>query len=254
MTDIETTVDGATATVWLNRPDAMNAVTIGLAHALETALREVGRRPDIHLVTLRGRGGNFCAGGDFNEVASLRAQGETELARLFDTYAAAIAAVAEIPQPVLAAVEGVAVAGGFELMLASDLAAVSHDARLSDKHVTFGLIPGGGSTQLLPRLIGRQQATAHLLLGETIRGHEAVTAGLAQFAWPADTFDQQLRHLISRLADRPRSALVQIKRLVREGLEQPLADGLAAERRAVVLHLAGPAGAQAIGRFQKGRT
>lgn len=237
------------ATITLDRPDAMNAVTTALAVALEQAVRAAGEDPEVRVVLVRGAGGNFCAGGDFEEVQRLRAEGPDALRTLFAAFRAACAAVGEIPQPVVAAVEGVAMAGGFELMQACDLVLVRHDARISDNHVNFGMVPGGGGSQRLPRLVGRQRALGLLLSGDRITGVDAVEWGLAYRSYAADSFAADVDAFVARLAGRRTDAVRSIKRLVRDGLAGDLERGLDLEQDAVVAHIAGEAGQTSVSEF-----
>jgi 2-(1,2-epoxy-1,2-dihydrophenyl)acetyl-CoA isomerase len=237
------------ATITLDRPDAMNAVTTALAAALEQALRSAGADPEVRVVVIRGSGGNFCAGGDFEEVQRLRADGPASLRTLFAAFRAACAAVGEIEQPVIAAVEGVAMAGGFELMQACDIVLVRHDARISDNHVNFGMVPGGGSSQRLPRIAGRQRALGLLLSGDRITGVDAVEWGIAYRSFAADSFDHDVDAFASRLAGRRTDAVRSIKRLVREGLATDLESGLDLEMDVVVAHISGDAGGASVTAF-----
>jgi enoyl-CoA hydratase/carnithine racemase len=237
------------AVITLERPDAMNAVTTALAVALEQAVRSAGAADAVKLVLIRGAGGNFCAGGDFAEVQRLRAAGPDALERLFLAFGAACAAIAEIPQPVIAVVEGIAMAGGFELMQACDIAIVRDDARISDNHINFGMVPGGGGSQRLPRLVGRQRAMGLLLSGERLSGVDAVECGLAYRSFPEDSFDADVEAFVTRMASRRADSLNTIKALVRQGLEGDLATGLRAEITAVVNHIAGEAGATSVEAF-----
>lgn len=241
-------VDG-TARVTLDRPGAMNAITIDLAERLEEALLTVGREPRVRVVLVRGAGGNFCAGGDFDEVSRLRDRGRDALRALFDAFGAACAAVDRIEQPVVVAVEGIAMAGGFEFMQAADVVLVRDDARICDNHVNVGMVPGGGGSQRLPRLVGRQRALGHLLSGERLSGIEAVEWGLAYRSFPAHEFDEGVEELVARMARHSRESLSQVKRLVRRGLEGSLEDGLRAEMDTVVDHIAGDAGAASFAAF-----
>lgn len=231
------------ATITLNRPEAMNAVTTELARGLEQAIRSAGADPKVRVLVIRGAGGNFCAGGDFDEVQRLRTAGTEQLRTLFTAFGAACGSVAEIAQPVVAAVEGVAMAGGFELMQACDVVLVREDARISDNHVNFGMVPGGGGSQRLPRLLGRQRALGLLLSGDRLTGVEAAAWGLAHQALPADGFDRTVTAFAERLARRRPDAVATIKRLVREGMGTDLDTGLQLEIEAVVSHIAGEAGA-----------
>jgi enoyl-CoA hydratase/carnithine racemase len=237
------------ATITLDRPEAMNAVTTALAAALEEALLVAGKDPDVRVVLIRGAGGNFCAGGDFEEVQCLRAEGRDALRSLFAAFRRACTAVATIPQPVVAAVEGVAMAGGFELMQACDVVLVRHEARISDNHVNFGMVPGGGGSQRLARLVGRQRALGLLLSGDRISGVEAAEWGLAYRSFSADVFDEEVRAFVARLAGRRADAVRTIKGLVRDGLEPGLEPGLDRELAAVVDHIAGDAGSTSVSAF-----
>src|SRR3954454_21292281 len=111
---VVTAVEGRIGWLTLNRPDAMNAITLALARELESGLRQLAAEAAV--IVIRGAGGNFSAGGDVGEVARLRAEGAKALAELFDSYGRAVALISEVDVPVVAAVEGVAMAGGFELM------------------------------------------------------------------------------------------------------------------------------------------
>lgn len=235
--------------ITLDRPDRMNAIDVALARALGSALTELGPHPDVNVIVLRGAGGNFCAGGDFDEVQQLRARGADALTGLFAAFRDACAAIAAAEVPVIAAVDGVAAAGGFELMQAADIVLISADARVSDNHVRFGMVPGGGSSARLPRLVGRQQAMGLLLSGDRISGTEAAERGLAYRAYPAAEFDNAVDAFARTLAGRERRAVSTIKRLVRTGLERNLADAVDAEIETVVAHIAGPAGADSTEKF-----
>lgn len=242
-----TAVDGRIGWLTLNRPDAMNAITLALARALEGGLRRLAAEAAV--IVIRGAGGNFSAGGDVGEVARLRAEGPKALAELFDSYGRAQALIAEVDVPVVAVVEGFAMAGGFELMQACDIAIVAEDAVLADTHLRFGQIPGGGGSQRLPRLVGRQRAAAHILTGDRLTGTEALAWGLAYQAVPAAELESAAGALAERLASRSPEALARTKRLLVRGLELPLADGLALERAEVVEHIMSAAGEAAIAAF-----
>jgi enoyl-CoA hydratase/carnithine racemase len=246
--EVLTSVDGRTGWLTLNRPDAMNAVTPVLADELGRGLRRLAGEAAV--IVIRGAGGNFSAGGDVGEVARLRAEGPEALAGLFESFGRALTLIAELPVPVVAAVEGVAMAGGFELMQACDIAVVADDAVLADTHVKFGQIPGGGGSQRLPRLVGRQRAAAHILTGDRLSGRDALAWGLAYQSVPAAELERAARVLAERLASRSPDALARTKRLLVRGLELPLADGLALERAEVVEHIMSTAGEAAIAAFR----
>jgi enoyl-CoA hydratase/carnithine racemase len=244
---IVTEIDAAVGTITLTRPEAYNAITVELARGLTGALDELADR--VNVVVIRGAGGNFCAGGDFNELERLRAEGEAGMRQLFESFHEACGRIASVPVPVIAAVEGYALAGGFELMQACDFAVVRSDAQIGDNHSNFGQLPGGGSSQRLPRLIGRQRALALILTGVRLSGDEAENWGLAYRAYSPDQFDSALEELVQGLASKSREALAGAKRLVYEGLELDLDTGLQSELTAVLDHLQSAAAARGIESF-----
>lgn len=243
-------IDGAVGRITLNRPDRMNAINVELATDLESTIEQLGGRQDVNVIVIRGAGGNFCAGGDFDEVQRLRAAGASELRTLFTAFKAACDAIGRAQVPVIAAVEGVAMAGGFELMQAADIVLVANEARIADNHINFGMIPGGGSTARLPRIVGRQQALGLLLSGDRVTGFDAVELGLAYNSFPAEAFDESVEAFLGRLAGRDRAALVAIKRLVTEGLDKDLDHANRAETDAVVWRIGGQAGQTGVSAFK----
>jgi enoyl-CoA hydratase/carnithine racemase len=247
-----TRVHGGVAQVLLNRPEVRNAVTVGLARALYEALSDAAVYAD--LIVIRGAGGNFCAGGDFHEVARLRQQGAEALRPLFETFVGACELIAELPIPVVAAVEGVAMAGGFELVQSVDIAIVRDDAVLADNHANFGMIPGGGGSQRLPRIVGVPRALGHILTGDSLSGRQAAAWGIVYRSVPPAEFEDAVAALVANLRGKDRDALTRIKQLVRTGVRGPLVDGLRMETEATLVHLAGPHAGTGISRFtERGR-
>lgn len=218
--------------VTFNRPDVRNALSSELCRAAASALREVATAASV--VVLNGAGGNFSVGGDIDEVRRLRAAGPTALAGLFDAFGELLQTVVDVDVPVVAAVEGYALAGGFELLQVCDVVLVSETVVLGDHHIRAGQVPAGGGSQRLPRIVGRQRALAHLLSGDRLDAATAVAWGLAYRSAPADEFDELVRTVVEQIAGKDRGALRTIKSLVAEGLELPLADGLRLERAAVL--------------------
>lgn len=239
--------DGRVGRLTLNRPSAFNAINVALARGLEAGVRELAAGSDV--IVIRGAGGNLSVGGDVHEVDRLRKQGREELAELFRSFRSALAAIAEVPVPVVVVVEGNAAAGGFELIQACDIAVASTDARLADIHARFGQIPGGGSTQRLAAIVGQQRALGLILTGDRISGADAAAWGLVYRAVPPEQLEQSVGELTDRLLAGSASALAASKRLVRASAELSLSDGLDLELEAVLDHLVGSAGDAAIAAF-----
>lgn len=232
---VTTAVRDSVAHVTLDRPTAMNAITVRLATELEAALIAAPEQADV--IVVRGAGDHFCVGGDYKELSALQARGPEAMAELFDAFGRATAAISRLPVPVIGAARGNAMAGGFELLQACDIVLVADDVRLADNHSNFAMVPGGGGSQRLPRLVGRQRALAHILTGERMGAAEAVALGLAYRAVPAADLDAAADALAATLAAKDRAALARTKALVHDGLALPLDDALALERRTVVEHL-----------------
>jgi enoyl-CoA hydratase/carnithine racemase len=234
---VRTELVGQVGYVWLDRPDARNAINVPLAVGLDEALRQTASTARV--IVIRGTGGHFSVGGDLDEVSRLRAVGAEGLRPLFESFGGACALIAKLSVPVMAAVEGYAMAGGFELMQACDLAVVNENAVLADNHSNLGQVPGGGGSQRLPRLVGRQRALAHILTGDRLSADEAVAWGLAYRSLAPADFDGAVTELAQQLAAKDPTALARSKRLVREGVELSLADGLAFELETIIEHLVG---------------
>lgn len=224
--------DRRVGTVTLQRPDVRNAMSIELCRSAAAALH--GLADEASVVVLRGAGGNFSTGGDIDEVRRLREEGPEALSEIFDAFASLIQAVLDVEVPVVAAVEGYALAGGFELLQVCDVVLLSETAVLGDHHIRAGQVPAGGGSQRLPRLVGRQRALAHLLTGDRIDSTTAVAWGLAYRWAPADEFDAMVSEVVDRMASTDPAALRTMKSLVVRGLRHDLDEGLQMERRAVL--------------------
>jgi len=244
--------DGAIGRITLNRPKARNAITTEVGVELERALRELGDDASIGVIVIRGAEGTFSVGGDFHHLEALRTSESAReaLRGLFVAFRRACDLIAELPVPVVAAVEGYAMAGGFELIQASDVTIVREDATLADNHSNFGQVPGGGSSQRFSRLVGRPRALGHILTGDRLSGKQAEEWGLVYRAVPAEEFDDAVEALLQQLAGKDRAAIARTKALVRGGLDGTLAEGLDRELEVVLDHLEGESAAAGIGAFK----
>ncbi len=249
LTTFEPDGDASVATIVLNRPHARNAITLELATGLAAALRVAAGRARV--IVIRGAGGHFCAGGDFGEVARLRAAGPPALRRLFEAFIGACELIGDLPVPVIAAVEGYAMAGGFELIQSCDIAIARDDAVLADNHLNFGMIPAGGGSQRLPRIAGPQRALGLILTGDRLTGAQAEQWGLVYRSVPPARFEQAVTGLAGNLAAKDAGALARAKHLVREGLRRPLRDGLALETETATDHLFTAGADTGISRFTR---
>jgi enoyl-CoA hydratase/carnithine racemase len=224
MTDLEILVEKRGTALWLtiNRPHALNALTLDVADAMSAALRSAAEDPGVRVVVITATGRAFCSGADLKTVnASITGADETDqigftarLAALFDQIEAS-------KLPVIAAVNGLALAGGLELLLACDLVLAAESARIGDGHANYGLLPGGGSSVRLPRRIGPTRAKYLLFTGELLPARELEQAGLVNAVVPDDHLEGAVEELVAKLATKSPLGLSRMKWLVNDGLEQP---------------------------------
>ncbi|OLM16701.1 MULTISPECIES: enoyl-CoA hydratase/isomerase family protein [unclassified Pseudonocardia] len=248
---VRVAVEGRVARVLIDRPEAQNAlspaVIAGLDSAVDTALEQ---RATVFVV--RGAGGTLSAGADLPHLRTLLG----DPART-DAYIGSIGAVLDrieaAPFVSVAVIGRYALAGGFEIMLACDLAVAADDARIGDRHLEYGLIPGAGSSVRLPRVLPAPLARRLSYTGEMIDGRTAAGWGLVSHHAPADRLDETLDALVARLARHSPDALFRTTALHRAALEAPAVPALAAERAALVEHLESPTIAEGLGAFVERR-
>ena len=209
--------DGAVAVLTLNRPRAKNALSFALLNALLEGLTAAAKAPDVRAVVVTGSGGSFCAGADLKS-AMAEVQGNFgALDAAVDKYHAIIRAIVGAPKPVIAAVDGPAVGFGCDLALACDLRIASTGAYFQEKFVKIGLMPDGGGTFWLPRLVGLARAMEMMLSGEPVPAPRAMEMGLVnRVVEPAALHDEALG-LARSLAKGPPLAFAEIKAAVRAG-------------------------------------
>ncbi len=226
--------DGAVATLTLNRPKARNALNSGLVEALVAGLRGVAEDPSVRAIVLTGAGGSFCAGADLRTAFAEDPDLLDHLDVKIDQYHAMIQAVVGAPKPVIAAVGGAAVGFGCDLALACDLRVGSEDAYFQEKFVHIGLIPDGGGTFWLPRLVGLGRALEMMMLGEVIPAGRALELGLLSRVVPAAELAGEAQGLAARLAKGAPLALAAVKKAARDALGGALDAALAAEKAAQI--------------------
>ena len=217
--------------VWLtlNRPERLNAVHLEMRDELWTLLTMLRDDPTVRVAVIRGAGERaFSAGADiteFGNAPSYIAAREARLGR--DLWGL----MARLPMPLIAAVQGFAFGAGLELSLYCDLRVASEDASFALPEVTLGYIPSAGGTQTVPRHINRGDALRMATGGEPIDAPTAYALGLVHAIVPRDRLEATAREWAQRIAARDPLATRATKRAVIDGLDLPLAQGLALERR-----------------------
>jgi len=220
----EATAHDHVALVRIDRPEARNALDAETRRQLVTHLRDaVGQ--SVRVVVLTGSGASFAAGADLREMAAR----SVEQQRRFISPPRVYEAIEALPAPVIAAINGHALGAGLELALACDVRLASAGARLGSPEVTLGLIPGGGATQRLPRLIGLGNAMRLVLTGAPVEADEALRLGLVEAVHPADGLETKAVELAAEMARWSPVALAAAKRALRNSWQEPLARGLGTE-------------------------
>ncbi len=218
----------AVATLTLNRPGTKNALTRELVTALGRVLLEVEADEAVRAVVLTGAGGSFCSGADLK--AGMADFGEVSVETRVDEFHAVIRAIAHGTKPFVAQIDGPAVGFGADLALACDLRVMSTRAYIQEKFVKIGLMPDGGGTFWLPRLIGIGRALEYLMLGERIDASLALELGLTNRVVDLDALAPSARALADALAKGPPLALAQIRGAVRQSFGGTIDDALAREK------------------------
>lgn len=225
------------ARITMNRPQALNALSPELVGELAQALEEVRRDASLKALVIAGAGRAFCAGADLRFFQSA-VDHPAALVPYLNGLNEVLFGLEALPVPVIALVHGYALAGGLELVMACDIALAAEDAVIGDQHANYGLLPGGGDTQRLPRKIGLPKAMALMLTGRWLTGKEAEAWGLVYKAVPASQLEEELERLLAEIRDKSREGLAHIKRAVLRGLELPLREAVALEGRTVLEYLA----------------
>lgn len=234
-------VDGAVATVTLDRPESMNSLTVAASSDLLTALEHAAGDPAVRAVVLTGAGRAFCAGQDLREhAAALAAGGPTLEETVRDRYTPVTVAIAGMPKPVVAAVNGMAAGAGAAFAFAADFRLMAEGASLLLAFARIGLSADSGASWTLPRLVGHGRATALLMLAEPVEAAAALDMGLVNAVVPADRLLAAAQELAARLAAGPTAAYAAIKQALAASASLPLAEACAEEGR-----LQGKAGATA---------
>ena len=224
---IELQIDGGIATIMLARPKALNALNFAMVGELEQAVQQVRDDPTVRVVVITGAGEKaFAAGADITEFKGMSAVDAWMFTQRIQRLYLEIERLAK---PVIAAVNGFALGGGCELMMACDIVYASDRAKIGQPEVNLGIIPGAGGTQRLSRLIGKQRAKELVLTGDMIGAEEAWNLGLLNKVIAHDQLMTEVKKLAEKLAAKGAVALKAGKEAVEEGYDIELERGIANE-------------------------
>lgn len=232
--------EDAVATVTMNRPEVLNAVSPELASALEEALMECGSDDAVRVVILTGSGRAFSAGGDMKSVGAALAGGGELSALVLEALGRlhrVVLGVRRLSKPVLAAINGVVGGVGVSLAAACDLRVAARSALFKAAYTEIGLAPDGGWTWLVPRLVGAARAAELLFLDQPIDAQRAYQWGLVNEVCDDDALSSRCRELAHRLAQLPAGSLAAGKVLLNQHLLPALEEAMEREREAVLARL-----------------
>jgi len=235
MSNVLTDIDKGVATITLNRPDVLNALSPDMARDLHHALIGVMEDENVRCVVLRGAGGGFMAGGDIGYfhgvLPEVRAGRVGELDPIFEHVHGIVQTLRDMPVPAVGVLHGAVAGFGVSLAMACDLSIAADDAVFTLAYCHIGASPDGGSTYMLPRVVGLKKAVELALLGDRFGAREALDWGLVNRVAPADGLDDAAAEWVERLAAGPRFAYGRTKELLYQALERSFEEQIKAEEQ-----------------------
>jgi enoyl-CoA hydratase len=248
----ESASDGV-LTLTLNRPAALNALTPELIDSLICALSGGLGDTSVRVVVLTGAGRAFCAGADLKATEQRSAVPRGNVA-FIAAFGSLVQRIASYPKPVIAAVNGIAVAGGLELVLACDQVVAARSARLGDAHANYAMFPGAGATVRLPRRIGLAKAKFLMFSGVLWSADESCRAGLVDEVVPDEDLLPAAHRLAGLFAGKSPLVIARMKEALVDALDQPPEIGLRRERDLNELHALSADRREGLAAFREKRT
>jgi len=222
--------DAGIATLTLNRPEVMNSFNFSLLHALRDQIESFRFRRDLRVIIITGSGEKaFCSGADLKERTTL---GPDQVREYIYTIRNLFTSIEELNKPVIAAVNGIALGGGTELALASDIRIASSNASMGLTETRLAIIPGAGGTQRLPRLVGKGKAKELIFTGQRIDAQEALKIGLVNKICDPQDLPAECQKMAAMICETGPVAIEQAKYAINYGLETDMHTGLAIESNA----------------------
>jgi enoyl-CoA hydratase len=227
------------AALWLtlNRPEAMNGIDSAVVDGIGNALDGAAADPNVRAVVIAAAGPVFCAGADLKYLHALAAAPPEEARSRQDAFVGSVSAlftrIETFGKPVIAAVGGLAVAGGLELVLACDLVVAARAARFGDAHANFGLLPAGGASARLPRRVGSATAKYLMFTGQTLTADQLATTDLVTLLVDDGQLERAVEDVVQQIAAKSSLGIATMKRLIAQAADAPLEASLRAELTAL---------------------
>lgn len=233
-TGIVVTIDDGVATVRLNDPPSLNALSAALAAELQSAVASLSNDGSVRCLIITGTGRGFCAGGDVQSFYDARDDPEPVMRAVLDGLHGAVARILDAPFPTIAAINGVVAGAGMGVAMATDLAVAVDSAVFTMAYTGIGVSPDGSSTYFLPRLVGTRRAMDMILTNRRLTAAEAEELGLINRSVPENEFEESVADLARRLAAGPTLAYVRARHLVRSSLPNDPMSQMEAEGNGIV--------------------
>lgn len=214
------------AIIEINRPALMNALNSETLREFKNAIENVREDTRIKVLVITGRGKAFSAGGDIGEMKDMNVSEARSLSRLAHD---ALELLENLDKPVIAAINGYAVGGGCEIIMACDFRIASENAKFGQPEINLGIIPGGGGTQRMPRIVGKAKAKELILTGDIIDAREAERIGLVNKVVPKDKLEEEVTKFAKKLMSKSPMAVAMAKSAIDKGIEMDLKRGLSYE-------------------------
>lgn len=227
-------IRGSVGWLTLNRPEAMNSMSRDMVVELGVQLDRFQADEAVRALVLTGTGKAFCAGADLKSVMNTYPAGEEDM---LDAAARVFHQLRNFPKPVIAAVNGLALAGGLELVMACDLVLAAESARLGDAHSNFGVVPGAGGAAVLPRKLPANVAKYLLFTGDALPAAAMKAYGLVNEVVAAEALAEVAQQLGERLAEKSPLVLRRMKRVANEAADKNVADALRDELLELRTHM-----------------
>ncbi|UBM07900.1 enoyl-CoA hydratase/isomerase family protein [Cupriavidus metallidurans] len=220
-------VAGSVGWLTMDRPAAMNSLSSDMVAGIAARLHEWRDDPAVRVVVITGNGRAFCAGADLKESSADRqVPGEKDfLDRIVDFFDT----VRAFPKPLIAAVNGLALAGGLEVVMACDIVLAAESARLGDAHSNFGVFPGAGGAAILPRKVPQNVAKYLLFTGDSLSAADMKAYGLVNEVLPDTELRDRAQAMAEKLAKKSPLVLARMKRVANEAADKTAADALRQE-------------------------
>lgn len=228
-------IEGRIATLTINRPETLNAIDVATIAAMHEALDEVARNDAVNVLIFTGAGRAFVAGGDIADLNSR--QGLPHYLEFAEDIHKLFRRIETFDKPTIGAINGFALGGGTELVLALDIRILSDKARLGLPEITLGLFPGAGGTQRIIRQLPLCRAKEIMFTGDQLTAQEAVDVGLANRVVAHDDLMSEARATAEKVAGKSPLVLKLLKRTLNDGADMPLAAALAHEQAMIGLVL-----------------